>query len=190
MQSQPQPQLPAAPMPAPQQGFMPNNIMPAQGSSKQQPRPGGMMGRPQGYAAGGPPMLQPGQPFMGEGEVNGPGNATSDSIPAKLSDGEYVMSAAATAFFGVDKMDKMNEQGKQGFMQSKAQVDMNQMGAPPPGQSPSAGGAPPMSPGPQGGAAMPPQGMAGLMGPPPQMPMGQAKGGPAVTRSRGSGYMG
>ena len=29
------------------------------------------------------------------GEVNGPGTGTSDSVPARLSDGEFVMTAAA-----------------------------------------------------------------------------------------------
>jgi len=29
------------------------------------------------------------------GQINGPGTATSDSIPAMLSDGEFVMTAAA-----------------------------------------------------------------------------------------------
>lgn len=189
MQSMPQPQLPPQPqmpqqasgMGAQKQGFMQPNM----GMPPMQMNEGGtselfMPPHITGMATGGPP-LEPGQPFMGEGEVNGPGGPMEDAIPAKLSDGEYVMSAPAVAFFGVEKMDKMNEQGKQGFMQSQAQVQANQ-----------AGGAPPMAPnGAEAGmpAGQPPmmQG-AGMM---PQMPpMQHAKGGPAMTRSRGSGFMG
>ena len=33
--------------------------------------------------------------MMHGGEVHGPGNGTSDSVPARLSDGEFVMTAAA-----------------------------------------------------------------------------------------------
>jgi hypothetical protein len=125
----------------------------------------------------GKPPLQPGQPFVGEGEVKGPGGPTDDAIPAKLSNGEYVMSAPAVAFFGVDKMDKMNMQGKEGFMRSKMQVDANQ--APAPGMAPNASPA-------QG---MPPQGQ-GAMAPPQMPPMQQAQGGAAITRTRNSGFMG
>lgn len=35
------------------------------------------------------------EPFMHGGEVTGPGTGTSDSVPARLSDGEFVMTAAA-----------------------------------------------------------------------------------------------
>ena len=35
------------------------------------------------------------EPFMHGGEVHGPGTGTSDSVPARLSDGEFVMTAAA-----------------------------------------------------------------------------------------------
>ncbi|CCH77740.1 putative phage protein [Nostocoides japonicum T1-X7] len=42
------------------------------------------------------------------GFVSGPGTATSDSIPAYLSDGEYVMRAAAVARYGLHRLDAMN----------------------------------------------------------------------------------
>lgn len=45
------------------------------------------------------------------GDVQGPGTSTSDSIPALLSDGEFVMNAEAVQHFGLDKMKKMNEVG-------------------------------------------------------------------------------
>ena len=42
------------------------------------------------------------------GPVHGPGTATSDSIPAYLSDGEYVVRAAAVDHYGVDTMNLIN----------------------------------------------------------------------------------
>lgn len=45
------------------------------------------------------------------GGIRGPGTETSDSIPAQLSDGEYVLNAEAVKHFGIDRLNKMNEQG-------------------------------------------------------------------------------
>ncbi|NBB11828.1 phage tail tape measure protein [Pseudomonas sp. SLFW] len=42
------------------------------------------------------------------GYISGPGTGTSDSIPAWLSNGEFVMSAAAVRTFGTDTLDRMN----------------------------------------------------------------------------------
>ncbi|SDR19158.1 phage tail tape measure protein, lambda family [Paraburkholderia fungorum] len=42
------------------------------------------------------------------GHVTGPGSATSDSIPAWLSNGEYVMSAAAVQRIGIGNLDAAN----------------------------------------------------------------------------------
>jgi hypothetical protein len=42
------------------------------------------------------------------GVVGGPGTGKSDSIPAMLSNGEYVLNAAATQKFGVPLLDRMN----------------------------------------------------------------------------------
>jgi len=42
------------------------------------------------------------------GYVTGPGTGTSDSIPARLSNGEFVMSAAAVKNYGVDFMNSLN----------------------------------------------------------------------------------
>lgn len=42
------------------------------------------------------------------GLITGPGGSTSDSIPAKLSNGEFVMSAAAVQAYGVDFMNSLN----------------------------------------------------------------------------------
>jgi len=45
--------------------------------------------------------------FTDDGEVEGPGTGTSDSIPALLSDGEFVFTAKAVKHIGVDKLRKM-----------------------------------------------------------------------------------
>lgn len=42
------------------------------------------------------------------GEIHGPGTSTSDSIPAMLSDGEWVHRAAAVDFWGTRTMDAIN----------------------------------------------------------------------------------
>lgn len=64
----------------------------------------GMYGTPQTYARGGAVGQMAPQPFKHGGEthyprktgpINGPGTGTSDSIPAMLSDGEFVMTAKA-----------------------------------------------------------------------------------------------
>jgi hypothetical protein len=44
------------------------------------------------------------------GGVKGPGTGTSDSIPAMLSNGEYVIKAAAVKQYGVDTFDALNAQ--------------------------------------------------------------------------------
>ena len=43
------------------------------------------------------------------GFVSGPGSSTSDSVPAMLSNGEYVLNASAVRKFGVGFLDAMNE---------------------------------------------------------------------------------
>lgn len=45
------------------------------------------------------------------GDVSGPGTGTSDSIPAHLSDGEYVLNAEAVRLVGEDKLDAINGAG-------------------------------------------------------------------------------
>jgi len=44
------------------------------------------------------------------GYVSGPGTSTSDSIPAMLSKGEYVIKASAVGAYGVDFMNAINQQ--------------------------------------------------------------------------------
>lgn len=49
--------------------------------------------------------------MRGGGEVSGPGTGTSDSIPARLSDGEYVLNAETVKMVGEDYLDKINNAG-------------------------------------------------------------------------------
>ena len=46
------------------------------------------------------------------GYISGPGSGTSDSIPARLSNGEYVIRAKAVNALGTDVLDKMNHAEK------------------------------------------------------------------------------
>ena len=50
--------------------------------------------------------------FSGAGSVEGPGNAVSDSIPARLSDGEFVMTSKAANQIGPDNLQGMMEQAE------------------------------------------------------------------------------
>jgi len=45
--------------------------------------------------------------FSGAGEVEGPGTGVSDSIPARLSDGEFVVTEEATSEIGADNLQSM-----------------------------------------------------------------------------------
>ena len=46
--------------------------------------------------------------YAGGGFVSGPGTSTSDSIPARLSAGEFVVRAAAVDYYGLDKLVAIN----------------------------------------------------------------------------------
>ena len=50
--------------------------------------------------------------FSGAGPVEGPGTEMSDSIPARLSDGEFVMTAKAANEIGPDNLQGMMEQAE------------------------------------------------------------------------------
>ena len=56
----------------------------------------------QARAGGGPVFASRG------GKISGPGSGTSDSIPAMLSDGEFVMRASAVQSYGLDFMNSLN----------------------------------------------------------------------------------
>jgi TP901 family phage tail tape measure protein len=49
------------------------------------------------------------------GHIKGPGTGTSDSIPAMLSNGEYVIRANAVKAIGVDTLNKLNQADRNGF---------------------------------------------------------------------------
>jgi len=53
--------------------------------------------------------------FSGSGEVTGPGNGLSDSIPARLSDGEFVMTKKATDQIGADNLQRMMDDAERAF---------------------------------------------------------------------------
>jgi hypothetical protein len=50
--------------------------------------------------------------FAGSGPVEGPGSGVSDSIPARLSDGEFVFTAKATQQIGADNLQRMMDQAE------------------------------------------------------------------------------
>ena len=60
--------------------------------------------------------------FSGAGPVDGPGSEVSDSIPARLSDGEFVLTAKATDEIGSDNLDSM-------MRDAEARSDKRQMAA-------------------------------------------------------------
>ena len=53
--------------------------------------------------------------FSGAGEVSGPGNGLSDSIPARLSDGEFVMTKKATDQIGADNLQKIMDDAERAY---------------------------------------------------------------------------
>ena len=53
--------------------------------------------------------------FAGEGAVNGPGDGTSDSIPARLSDGEFVFTKKATDQMGADQLQTMMDEAEKAY---------------------------------------------------------------------------
>ena len=52
--------------------------------------------------------------FAGSGPVNGPGSGVSDSIPARLSDGEFVFTAKATEELGADNLEAIMREAEAG----------------------------------------------------------------------------
>ena len=53
--------------------------------------------------------------FSGSGEVEGPGTGVSDSIPARLSDGEFVMTRKATDQIGADNLQVMMDDAERAY---------------------------------------------------------------------------
>jgi hypothetical protein len=63
--------------------------------------------------------------FTGAGEIEGPGTETSDSIPAMLSDGEFVFTAKAVKQLGVDKLRNMMGKAEMDYDKDMGVQDMN-----------------------------------------------------------------
>ena len=53
--------------------------------------------------------------FTGSGEVDGPGTGVSDSIPARLSDGEFVFTDKATEEIGSDNLQTMMDDAERAY---------------------------------------------------------------------------
>jgi hypothetical protein len=69
-------------------------------------------------------VLMTASEFSGAGPVEGPGTGVSDSIPARLSDGEFVMTKKATDQIGADQLQTMMDEAEKaydgGLMKRKA----------------------------------------------------------------------
>ena len=57
-------------------------------------------------------VIETASEFSGAGSVEGPGTSVSDSIPARLSEGEFVMTAKAADEIGPDNLQGMMEQAE------------------------------------------------------------------------------
>jgi len=53
--------------------------------------------------------------FTGDGPVEGPGTGVSDSIPARLSDGEFVITKKATDQIGSDNLQSMMDEAERAY---------------------------------------------------------------------------
>ena len=60
-------------------------------------------------------VVQTASEFTGEGEVEGPGTGVSDSIPARLSDGEFVMTRKATDQIGADNLQSLMDEAERAY---------------------------------------------------------------------------
>ncbi len=62
--------------------------------------------------------------FSGAGEVDGPGTGVSDSIPARLSDGEFVFTRKATDQIGADNLQVMMDDAERAYDGGLQREDM------------------------------------------------------------------
>ena len=60
-------------------------------------------------------VIETASEFSGAGEVIGPGTGVSDSIPARLSDGEFVMTKKATDAIGSDNLQGMMDEAERAY---------------------------------------------------------------------------
>ena len=66
--------------------------------------------------------------FSGAGEVEGPGDGVSDSIPARLSDGEFVITEEATSEIGADNLQTMMDDAERKASGGVMSRETRQMG--------------------------------------------------------------
>ena len=69
--------------------------------------------------------------FTGAGEIDGPGTGVSDSIPARLSDGEFVFTRKATDQIGADKLQQMMDDAEREFDQRNGKANGGEAGTNP-----------------------------------------------------------
>jgi TP901 family phage tail tape measure protein len=67
--------------------------------------------------------------YKNGGLIKGAGTGTSDSIPARLSNGEYVVNANAVSKYGVDFMNSLNQMRASGTMPSSVGAGMGSGGS-------------------------------------------------------------
>ena len=60
-------------------------------------------------------VIETASEFSGSGEVQGPGDGVSDSIPARLSDGEFVMTQKATEQLGPDNLQTLMDEAERAY---------------------------------------------------------------------------
>ena len=60
-------------------------------------------------------VIETASEFSGAGEVIGPGTGVSDSIPARLSDGEFVMTRKATDAIGPDNLQMLMDDAEMAY---------------------------------------------------------------------------
>ena len=65
--------------------------------------------------------------FSGAGEVEGPGTGVSDSIPARLSDGEFVFTKKATDQIGADQLQRMMDDAERAYDGGVQQLNVGGM---------------------------------------------------------------
>jgi len=68
--------------------------------------------------------------FTGAGPVDGPGTGTSDDIPARLSDGEFVFTAKAVEQIGADNLMKMMKDAEAAYDAGGEREAMQEGGEP------------------------------------------------------------
>ena len=65
--------------------------------------------------------------FSGAGKVEGPGTGVSDSVPARLSDGEFVITKKATDQIGADNLQRMMDDAERAYDGGLQQLNVGGM---------------------------------------------------------------